>query len=38
VTDESITPVEARYVRLNVTKGGTDGYVRIGDIEVYGSH
>ena len=38
VTDESVTPVEARYVRLNVTKGGTDGYVRIGDIEVYGSH
>ncbi len=38
VTDASITPVEARYVRLNVTNGGKDGYVRIGDIEVYGSH
>ena len=38
VTDASITPVEARYVRVNVTKGGTDGHVRIGDIEVYGAH
>ena len=38
VTDTSITPVEARYVRVNVTNGGTDGYVRIGDIEIYGSH
>lgn len=38
VTDASITPVEARYVRVNVTKGGSDGYVRIGDIEVYGAH
>lgn len=38
VTDASITPVEARYVRVNVTNGGTDGYVRIGDIEVYGAH
>ena len=38
VTEATITPVEARYVRVNVTNGGTDGYVRIGDIEVYGSH
>ena len=38
VTDVSITPVEAQYVRVNVTNGGTDGYVRIGDIEVYGAH
>jgi hypothetical protein len=38
VTEASITPVEARFVRVNVTNGGTDGYVRIGDIEVYGSH
>ena len=38
VTDASITPVEARYVRVNVTNGGIDGYVRIGDIEVYGAH
>lgn len=38
VTDTSITPIEARFVRINVTNGGTDGYVRIGDIEVYGSH
>ena len=38
VTDASISPVEARYVRVNVTNGGEDGYVRIGDIEVYGAH
>jgi hypothetical protein len=38
VTEESITPVQARYVRVKVTNGGIDGYVRIGDIEVYGSH
>ncbi|MBQ8047189.1 MAG: discoidin domain-containing protein [Prevotella sp.] len=38
VTEASITPIEARYVRVNVTNGGTDGYVRIGDIEVYGAH
>lgn len=38
VTDTTITPVEARYVRVNVTNGGTDGYVRIGDIEIYGAH
>lgn len=38
VTDASVTPVEARYVRVNVTRGGSDGYVRIADIEVYGSH
>ena len=38
VTDATITPVEARYVRVNVTDSGSDGYVRISDIEVYGSH
>ena len=38
VTDASITPVEAQYVRVNVTCGGIDGLVRIGDIEVYGKH
>jgi len=38
VTEATITPIEARYVRVNVTKGGRDGYVRIGDIEVYGAH
>ena len=38
VTDAAITPVEARYVRVNVTNGGTDRIVRIGDIEVYGTH
>ena len=38
VTEATITPIDARYVRVNVTNGGTDGYVRIGDIEVYGAH
>ncbi|MBR6033121.1 MAG: discoidin domain-containing protein [Bacteroidaceae bacterium] len=38
VTEAAITPIDARYVRVNVTNGGTDGYVRIGDIEVYGAH
>ena len=38
VTDASITPVEARYVRVTVTDGGSDGFIRIGDIEVYGAH
>ena len=38
VTEATINPIEARYVRVNVTNGGTDGYVRIGDIEVYGAH
>lgn len=38
VTDVSITPVEAQFVRVNVTDGGADGYVRIGDIEIYGAH
>jgi len=37
VTEATITPVEARYVRVNVTDGGNDGYVRIGDIEIYGT-
>lgn len=38
VTDAEVTPVEARYVRINVTDGGADGTVRLADIEVYGSH
>ena len=38
VTDASIEPVEARYVRVSVTDAGADGIARIGDIEVYGSH
>ena len=38
VTDITITPVEAQYLRVAVTNGGTDGRVRIGDIEVYGAH
>ena len=37
-TDASITPVQARYLRLTVTNGGTDGYVRVADMEVYGAH
>lgn len=38
VTEASISPTEARFLRMNVTHAGTDGIVRIGDIEVYGSH
>ena len=38
VTDATITPVSAQYVRVSVTKGGSDGYARIGDIEIYGAH
>ena len=38
VNDVSITPVEAQYVRVNVTTGGSDGYIRIADLEVYGAH
>ena len=37
VTDATIEPVQARYVRVRVSKGGSDGRVRIGDIEVYGA-
>ena len=36
VNDVSITPIDARYIRINVTKAGQDGIVRLGDIEVYG--
>ena len=38
VNDIKITPVDARYLRVNVTNGGNDGFVRIGDIEIYGAH
>lgn len=38
VTDVTITPIKARYLRVTVTQGGADGFVRIGDIEVYGAH
>ena len=38
VNDVAVTPVEARYVRLTVSNAGEDGVVRIGDVEVYGSH
>ncbi len=38
VTDTSITPIDARYVRVSVTNSGADGIIRIGDIEVYGAH
>ena len=37
VTDVSFPPVDARYVRLTVTRGGADHYVRIADIEVWGA-
>lgn len=38
VTDISISPVDARYVRVSVTDAGADGVARIADLEVYGSH
>ncbi len=38
VTEAHIDPIEARYLRVRVTDGGSDGYVRIADIEVYGAH
>ncbi|MBD5224760.1 MAG: hypothetical protein HDS68_02170 [Bacteroidales bacterium] len=38
VSEGEIVATEARYVRVNVTDGGADGFVRIGDIEIYGSH
>ena len=38
VTDVSITPVQAQYVRLTVTNPGADGLTRIANIEIYGAH
>ena len=38
VTDASFTATQAQFVRVTVTDAGTDGYVRIADIEVYGAH
>jgi hypothetical protein len=37
VTDVDISPVEARYVRVNIINPGRDGIARIGDMEIYGS-
>ncbi|MDR0700734.1 MAG: discoidin domain-containing protein [Tannerella sp.] len=37
VTDRDITPIQARYVRVNITDAGKDGIARIGDVEIYGS-
>lgn len=37
VTDVDISPVEARYVRINIINPGRDGIARIGDMEIYGS-
>ncbi|WP_169818800.1 discoidin domain-containing protein [Niabella ginsenosidivorans] len=36
VSDFDITPVRARYVRLQITDPGKDGRARIGDVEIYG--
>jgi len=38
VTDRDISPVQARYVRINITDAGKDGIARIGDVEIYGSY
>lgn len=37
VTDVDITPVQGRYVRLQIQDAGEDGIARIGDVEIYGS-
>ena len=36
VADVDFTARKARFVRLTVSKGGSDGIVRIGDLEIYG--
>lgn len=36
VSEASFSPTSARYLRLTIHNGGSDGYARIGDIEVYG--
>lgn len=37
VTDTSIEPVAARYLRLTILDAGSDAVARIADLEVYGS-
>jgi hypothetical protein len=37
VTDKDIAPVNARYVRIDITKAGKDEIARIADIEIYGT-
>jgi len=37
VSDIDIDPVEARYVRLNITDPGADGIARIAEVELYGA-
>jgi hypothetical protein len=34
--DVAIEPIQARYVRLNVTRLGTDGKIRIASFDVFG--
>lgn len=34
--DVAIEPIQARYVRLNVTRPGTDGKIRIASFDVFG--
>jgi hypothetical protein len=36
MTAHALPPTAARYVRLNVTNGGSDGVARIYELEVYG--
>lgn len=38
VTEATIEPVQARFVRVNVTNGGSADICRIADIEIYGKH
>jgi len=37
VTDKEISPVQGRYLRIEITGAGKDGIARIGDVEVYGT-
>lgn len=37
ISYRTVSPTAARYIRVNITNAGADGYARIQDIEVYGS-
>ncbi len=37
INDVDLPHTDARYIRLDISKGGADGVVRIADIELYGA-
>ncbi len=37
INDVDLPNTDARYIRLDISKGGADGVVRIADIELYGA-